>query len=344
MLFQLISPFKLKNILTHIVVGKTKSQETETYPEKMANTGRHRSDFVCCRSLFKQQISSIPWCSNGNWIRNIKQIISLKEESLRFFRDYHNHSKEIVKIITDGFGRTSGILGDCKYHSGLVIIERSKEPEIGDIGLARNHLRDGYPDIWKLKTEAELESNGIIKEIENVKTDFESKIIHEMERETDETHTKLVRKDYLSSLSDIFQSCYYNELISEIFYEIDIRMSGKKPRYLYPHFDHPTIRDNEGKEHAIIVYKLSFGEQGDIMIVIQEKDKVDIQSRINRLLSNADLNDMVSKYTQLKNRLDTNERRNEFFKKIDSLYKTIYLEGESLDNKGKCSQCPLEPV
>lgn len=273
MLFQLISLFKFKNILTHIVVEKTKSQETETYPEKMANTGRHRSDFVCCRSLFKQQISPIPWCSNGSCIRNIKQIISLEEESVRFFRDYHNHSKEIVKIITDGFGRTSGILGDCKYHSGLVIIEKSKEPEIGDIGLARNHLRDGYPDIWKLKIEAELESNGIIKEIENVKTDFESKIIHEMERETDETHTKLVRKDYLSSLSDTFQSCYYNELISEIFYEIDIRMSGKKPRILYPHFEYPEGRDSEGKKLTISVYTLSLGEQGSIIIAVREKDK-----------------------------------------------------------------------
>jgi hypothetical protein len=40
-----------------------------------------------------------------------------------------------------------------------------------------------------------------------------------MEQEIDDTGIKLKRKDKLSSLSDIFQDCYYNELISEIFCE-----------------------------------------------------------------------------------------------------------------------------
>ena len=156
----------------------------------------HRHSFIYFRSFFRQQILSIHRNSNGGWFRNIKQIISLKEGSIRFFRDYHNHSKEIVKIIRDGFGRTSGILGDCKYHHGLVIIQLPKEPEIADVGLARNHLRDGYPDIWKLKTEAELASNAILKEIETVKTNFESKIIDEIEKEIDLTGIKLKRKDF----------------------------------------------------------------------------------------------------------------------------------------------------
>ena len=72
------------------------------------------------------------------------------------------------------------------------------------------------------------------------------------------------------------------------------------------------------------------------MIAVLENDK--------KLLSDVEMKDMVSKYIQLKNSLDINEKRNEFFKKIDSLYKTVYLEGESLNKKGECSQCPLEPV
>jgi hypothetical protein len=144
---QVNSLFKFKNILTHITLEKTKPQRTEIYSKNVDNIHSYRGSFIHFRSFFRQQIISIRRSGNSNWIRNIKQIVSLKEESVRFFRDYHNHSKDIVKIIKDGFGRTSGILGDCKYHSGLVIIERPKEPEIGDIGLARIHLRDGYPDI-----------------------------------------------------------------------------------------------------------------------------------------------------------------------------------------------------
>jgi hypothetical protein len=89
------------------------------------------------------------------------------------------------------------------------------------------------------------------------------------------------------------------------------------------------------------VYKLSFGEQGAILVAVKDEHKVEIMQRIEKLLFDPDLNNMVSKFTQLKNSLDTNEKRNEFFKKIDNLYKLVYLEGESL-NKVKCGNlCPL---
>ena len=219
----------------------------------MADTGRYRSAFVYFRSFFRKQNHPIPWNSNGSWVRNIKQTIVCTEESVRFFRDHHNHSKDIITIINKGFGRESGILGDCKYHNGLIIVQKPKEPEIADIGLARKHLQDGYPDIWKLKREAESKSDMILTDIEKIKTDFESKIIDEIERETDKTHTKLIRKDYQSSLSDIFHSCYYNELISEIFYEIDMRESGKKPRDLCPHFEYLTFKTVKVKR-AVYLY------------------------------------------------------------------------------------------
>jgi hypothetical protein len=204
-------------MFTHLAFEKRLPQETEIYSHKMDNTDNRRSAFIYFRSLFWQQNRPISWRSNGSWIRDIKQIIVCEKESLRFFRDYHDHSKYIADIIRKGFGRQSGILGDCKYDGGAIEIQYPKEPEIEDMGLARHHLQNGYQDIWKKKGEAESESNRILSDIQSVKADFESKITTELEKET-KTGTRLIRKDeYFSTLSEVFQSCYYNSLIHEIF-------------------------------------------------------------------------------------------------------------------------------
>ena len=118
-------------------------------------------------------------------------------------------------------------------------------------------------------------------------------------------------------------------------YELYLKRSGKKPRHLHPHYDYAKVQDNEGNEQDIPVYELSFGEHGDILITVREEDKDDVKSRIGRLLSNPNLNNVVSKYTELKNSLDANQKRLEFFNKIDSLYKAVYLDGNSINKKTK---------
>ena len=75
-------------------------------------------------------------------------------------------------------------MGDCIYDIGIIEILYPKEPEIEDIGLARHHLQNGYPNIWKLKEEAKSESNTILSRIENLKNDFDSKITTELEKKT----------------------------------------------------------------------------------------------------------------------------------------------------------------
>ena len=121
----------------------------------------------------------------------------------------------------------------------------------------------------ELKTEAESDSDKLVANLEKVKISFESKVTGEMERETDQTHTKLIRKNYFDSLSEIFQSSYYNELISEIFYEIEIRKLGKQPRELYPSFGFTKIPYSGGKEEP--VYKLSFGKEAPILVAVKEE-------------------------------------------------------------------------
>lgn len=218
----------------------------------MVNTDRRGSSFIHLRSVFKQQISPIGRRSNGSWNRNIKQITVCAKKSLRFFRAYHNHSKEIADIIQNGFGRQSGILGDCKYNTGIIEIQYPKEPEIEDIGLARHHLQNGYPHIWELKKEAESASRTILSEIENLKNDFDSKITTELEKETKTCAILMRKENYLSILSEVFRSCYFNVLISEIFDEIKMIKDGKQGRDLDPDWDFTS--DNQS------LYKLSLGK------------------------------------------------------------------------------------
>jgi hypothetical protein len=119
-----------------------------------------------------------------------------------------------------------------------------------------------------------------------------------------------------------------------------MRKLGKQPRNLSGKFDFTNTQNNI----KIPIYKFSFGDDGNILVVIKEEERQEIQLRINTLLSSHELINLVSEFDQLKKNLDTNYIRNEFFSRIDKLYKTIYLEGESLNKKTKCNLCPLEPI
>jgi hypothetical protein len=268
------------------------------------------------------------------------RITSMRKTNYDFSINYHKHSKEIVKIIKSGFGGESGILGRCNDENGILIIQKPREPEIEDIGLARSHLQNGYPDYWKLEEEAVRDSVKILEEIRQIKDNFETKVIKVMEQILTKSQSTPVRKDSHYTLqTELFQSCYYDDLITELFYEIRIRKRGKLPRKLIPGFS--FVRN--GVEQNQTTYQLSFEQNGKALVSVKEEDREEIKSRIEGLLLDPSLKDMVCRYTTLKDRLDENKNRKEYFQKIDDLHKSIYLEGQSLNKEGKCSLCPLEP-
>ena len=91
-----------------------------------------------------------------------------------------------------------------------------------------------------------------------------------------------------------------------------------------------------------ILYHLKLGSS--ILLRIDERDSQEIRSRVEKLLSNPDVSDLVTRHNQQKNNLDTNKKRLEFFDSIDSLWKSVFLEGKSLVKKKGCNQCPLETI
>jgi hypothetical protein len=89
-------------------------------------------------------------------------------------------------------------------------------------------------------------------------------------------------------------------------------------------------------------HKLSLGKGGPILLRVKQEDSTEIKSRVEGLLLSTDLGNLVSRYNQLSNNLDTHKTRLDFFNLVDNLRKSIFIEGESLVKKQSCKQCPLE--
>jgi hypothetical protein len=271
----------------------------------------------------------------------LNRIMSMRRTNYDYHTDYHKHSREIARIIKKGFGEESGILGNCIDKNGIVNIQTPNEPGIEDIGPARSHLQYGYPSYWALLEKAISESKETLRDIQIAIGNFESNIVNEMKRNTEKTGTTLIRRNtYESSLAELFQACYYDDLVTEIFYEIKIKKEGKRPRQLVPGFD---FLPNEIGERAGSVYKLSLGESVKVLVRVKEADKEDVKLRIEKLLSDPYRNSMVCRYIELKECLDKNNNRINYFQNIENLYRSVYSEGESLNKTGKCTLCPLEP-
>lgn len=294
----------------------------------------HSWDFL------RKQIRTSIWDRYSSHIRNIKTNIFSTQGTIQFFIDWHEHSKDTVQIIKDGYGRTSKILGNCKYASGSIVIDEPQESRIADIGSARTHLRNGYPDIWKLKDEAESECKQKIGEIMSVWNKIKSIISSELERNIETTNTHLVpRPSLFQNEREYPVSCYYEDAIPEIVNEIKMRLDSKIAASLELKFTFESAGSVESGD--LTLRTLSFGEYGNKLCKIKETEYNEIKSRIERLLENLYLKDRVSKIIRLKDDLTMNEKRNEFFNKIDRLYDDIYYESKSLDIRGKCNLCPF---
>lgn len=132
--------------------------------------------------------------------------------------------------------------------------------------------------------------------LKRIKDNFESKVVNEMGQATEKSHTTLIRKSsYIFSLGELFQSSLFM---------IKIRKQEKQPRQLYPGFN--WIR-NEAGEQILSVYEWSFVQNGNKLVRVRDEDGHEIKDRIEKLLLNSDLNDMVSNYIVLKSKLDENK-------------------------------------
>lgn len=215
-----------------------------------------------------------------------------------------------------------------------------QESRIADVATARTHLRDGYPSLWKVKNEAEHECKKKIGEIRATWAEIESIISTELEREIENTGTRLVWKPSLFTEREYPVSCYYREVISEIVNEIKMRLDNKIPKLLEARYEFEST-GNPGNG-SLTMCVLSFGENGMKLCKVKESELNEIKSRIEKLLGDIHVKDRISRVLGLKDDLLTNEKRNEFFAKIDELWNNVYLESQSLNQNAKCTLCPFK--
>ncbi len=103
------------------------------------------------------------------------------------------------------------------------------------------------------------------------------------------------------------------------------------------------MRSSSLETRNLAMYKVSFGENGKILCkVMREDDYDEIKSRIEKLLLDTDLKSKLSKFFELKNELESNQKRKNFFAEIDKLYQDIFYETKSLSMSGKCGLCPFK--
>ena len=244
----------------------------------------------------------------------------------------------MVEVIKNAFGRESGILGCCSYTMDALDIELPKEPELESIGLARDHLRLGYPSIWNNKTSAEGECKLKIEEIKKGYVQIENRIKTTIEKDIGTIGNRLVMKstDYMPK-SMYFQSCYYDNLVPLIYLEIISHSQDNPPKGVNVSYQFPRLRDESGKEYILTLMILLIS--GMEVAVGKENDMKELEERINKLLyKDSELQSLVLKLNSLKNDLDANKTKNTYFNAIDTLHKSIFQEGAEI--KGKCKLCP----
>ena len=81
-------------------------------------------------------------------IYDVIAIVAELEYSTIFFSKYADHSKEIGKILKNGYGKPE-LFGSVKDFE----IVYPSPPKIEDIGIANKHLEKDHPETWKLKEE-----------------------------------------------------------------------------------------------------------------------------------------------------------------------------------------------
>ncbi len=250
----------------------------------------------------------------------------------RFFRKYRDHSKVLAKIILDGFGNNSGIFGLCKYDNGKLQRNNPAIPEIENIGLAREHLKNGYVSIWSKKEEAEKVAIGAYNNIENLIIQYERIVSDSIP-----SSFFIAQNDEYSPDTPDFLNFYHKKLFNMLlFNEITYRLQGKM--ILSPAVYEENIKTKGNKGYETSVRKHLLLHRGRRIAVGDEQSIKYLLEIFDSLVSKQSAEETVKKYYELKNKIDTNTTIDNFYIEIQAICRKISQEEDVL--LGKCKLCP----
>ena len=298
---------------------KYKHSKSEKSKESNQNFDSHyRSNNFNIIYLFRKFLDKSDWIYNryNLWIYdnssphyNISNPENGRREA-QFFSDYAVHSKDIAKIINDGYGNTT-ILGSVYGFE----IEFPKEPEMEDIGKAKIHLENDYPNIWKEKQEAFKKSKECLEKIKEIEKEFNirfQKIIQE--------------KDIFNEFKPNFV-CIHEKIIDEILKKIK-DIPYKRVLRFGSYNNNPML------------FTIFFDEENILFSIrmCHERFKIEIfKSFFNRLVTDTELKKIVKEYEEEVKNFYNNNERTKFFNSIRELYKDIVNENKIMNKKGMCN-------
>jgi hypothetical protein len=248
----------------------------------------------------------------------------------QFFNDYADHSKKIIKIIKDGYGRKNPyILGSIEGFT----IKRFQEPEMLFLEIAKRHLISGYSYVWSLIMENQSKSEGLLDDLERTQEEFKRIIIREIGEE-------FVLDDDPDLQGIETKNTYYERLFSEIYGEMTIRHNGES-RHLLRGQSSIRKRDGYHKNYFRLYFTYdihSLDESDKIVIAVgDEKSIENLQGSICRLLDSGLLD---QEFRDFNNQSDFFYKlsKETIYHEIDNIYSKVLKN--PLDLEGKCPLCP----
>jgi hypothetical protein len=229
---------------------------------------------------------------NGSRILNTiffpspKSYLKIAENPSQFFIEYTTHSKKVIKIIRDGYGKKSNLFGSINGFS----ITKYQEPETISFELGKRHLISGYKELWELIKQSQVEADKILDELENIIEEFKeiinSKIYNDF---TFDSNYELMGNE--------IKNIYKENTFVEIFNEI----KNGNSRHLNIGLD-PILQID--REHSIDFYTLSFTHKtlakdnlnNDYFAMGKKENIEKLEKNINILLSCPELNDKIVEY------------------------------------------------
>jgi hypothetical protein len=295
-------------------------------------------------------LKSAASCNNGNngdscWIRfshrNKQSYPTIKRFKKKAYDEwligYRQHSHDIGEIIYYEWHKPSR-LASCKYYGGRFEFIPASDPIGENVGLARTHLVNGYPEVWKTYMKARAESSDICSKIKKIIDSFEQKIIATVEAET--SGHNLVRRDINYSGKRCEDLHYYvdRHIFEAVFDLVQDRIENKPPRQLNKvlvnfNFDGVTCP-------AFSLSLLNGLGCGN------EMEMDELRNRIENLINNPAIRSLVEQYNQKIENLYNNEYKKSYRDEIQNIWTDINDNGELLKADGECKdvkECKRRP-
>lgn len=134
-----------------------------------------------------------------------------------------------------------------------------------------------------------------------------------------------------------FLNFYHKNLFNMLlFTEIAFRLQGKT--ILSPAVYEENIKTKDNKGYETSVRKHLLLHRGSHIAVGDEQSIKYLLEIFDSLVSKQSVEEIVKKYYELKNKIDTNTTIDNFYIEIQAIYKKISQEGDVL--LGKCKLCP----